>query len=335
MSTSTPTATLEALSRLARRIAPRSVKEAIQALDALGVEAKPIREDRSIVGYTLHLPPEAPLLRALVIRKPDNYKRFSPEGLWFGYYQHTPREQAVLAWLRDAARAAGAAADPAGAHAQAREQQGLPLAPRSKDSAVRTCGACFRDIKATAADRDGRDTTGKRGGRHRLIADHGYSIDPGWRSGACWGVGHLPLEESPEALRLALEAAIEHADSLRRRIHQLSVALRSPAKAQALGPRQVGTGKLARDPQTGKRHEVLVNVEPDDPRWRRSVQIEHDELRRALRALWSGGFLSIPWLRAALREWTPQAPTVTPARGAPLVSLVPRDYAGRPPEATR
>ena len=327
-----PPGTAEALSRLVRKVAPRSVKEALAGLDAIGIRAEPIKEDRAIVGYTLHLPAGAPV-SSLTILKPANYIRFSPEALWFGYYDREPATLAALEWMRQAALAIVGQTDPALALAKAREQQGLPAQPRSKDPAVRTCGACFRDIKATATDPLGRGAIGKRGPQHYLIVDHGYSIDPGWRSGACWGVGRLPLEESPEALQLGLDDRINYAERVRQRVHQLTDALRNPAKAKALGPRQVETGRQERDPATHKRREVLVSVGPDDPRWYRSVQIEHDDLQRRLRASWSGGFESIPWFCAALREWTPQAPDVTPPKGAPLVTLRPTDFAGRPCEA--
>ena len=323
--------------RLAKGVAPRSVREALATLKVLGVHAEPIREDRVIIGYAFAFPPEAPWPRVEVV-KPDNYRHFPVEWLWWGSPDRAADRAAnrvhpgrpAFAWLRERAAQVAGAADPAVARAQARDQQGRPALPRDRDPAVRTCGACFRTFKATAADTSRRGAVGKRGPQHWRIVDHGYSIAPGWRTGSCWGVGLPPLEESSEAVQRALDDAHVYARGVHKRILLLAAALRSSTKAQALGSRQVGTGRLERDPQTRRHVEVLVAVGPDDPRWRRSVEIESNEHLRLLRHLWSSNFESIPWLRAVLREWTPQAPEVVPPKGAPLVSPVPGDFKGKP-----
>lgn len=48
-----------------------------------------------------------------------------------------------------------------------------------------------------------------------LLADHGYEIKHGWRSGVCFGAGHLPFEQSIGLIQGCIEHAKHQAGQFR------------------------------------------------------------------------------------------------------------------------
>jgi hypothetical protein len=208
----------DGLRRAMKGAAPKSAKEARAVLIHLGVRTwSVVKQGQKVVGYNLNLPAGAPF-PVYSPRKIPNYSKFQPDQLWgsgnsldgLDYTEDREEARAVSAkyraWLQQAAAEAlgGGAAEKL-----ARERQGLPVEDRSADPNVRTCGACWRDIKATASSgMGGRDPAGARDGRFfRYLVDHGYSQREGWgRSGSCVGVATLPWEESDEAVRKEIAA---------------------------------------------------------------------------------------------------------------------------------
>jgi len=73
------------------------------------------------------------------------------------------------------------------------------------DFTIRTCPACFRDIKAT----DG------------TIADHGFTIQRGYRKGSCSGVGQRPFEVSPQGTAREVGALLRMRVQLQEKIKDL------------------------------------------------------------------------------------------------------------------
>ncbi len=204
-----------------------------------------------------------------------------------------------------------------------RKAQGLPDLPRDLDPAVRTCGACFRDIKATS----GYGT--RSAPYHNKIVDHGYTIRSGWRQGSCWGVGRLPLEESKEALEMALKGHEEYRK--RRGVPRLRL-LRKAAAGDPGAAKKVGTlvTYTKRHKGYGRYEDVPTSHSVGSREWGSALRGHLRKAELELRGLWDGSFASIPWYRAARREWAPQAPDVVPAKGAPWVTIQKGDYRGKP-----
>jgi hypothetical protein len=48
-----------------------------------------------------------------------------------------------------------------------------------------------------------------------VLADHGYSIEHGWRNGVCYGAGHAPYEQSCALIESTIAAAKARAAELR------------------------------------------------------------------------------------------------------------------------
>jgi hypothetical protein len=319
------------LKRLQKKAYPKSMKEAKLVLDHLGIILTPIKEGRSTVGYAYTFPAGAPM-RSYEGR----FRRPDPQRAWTGGSWSYPDEKAAqlfTVWLPEQAAQALGSADPAAEIARLRESQGLPEIPRDLDPAVRTCGACFRDIKATSG-------YGKRSWPYlNKIVDHGYTIRSGWRQGSCWGVNRLPLEESREALEIALKAHEEYSKKLvtQFRLWRDAVAGKPPA-VKKIGPITTqrkeymgyGKGDWSVDPHSGSYRYVPEVHQPGSSEWEREASKAFLGVKRDLKDLWSGSFASIPWYRAAWREWQPQAPEVVPAKGAPYVKLQKGDYRGKP-----
>ena len=318
------------------------MKRVVTALEALGVTAKLHKEGRTVVAATLS--GAVPTMK-VTSRYPYCCKRLTPADLL--------RTEA----LRDLACEALGEGEK-----RRRQKQGLPTTARSEDPDVRTCGCCFRDIKATADDRRGRNPSpGHRADRFTLTVDHGYKVDGGgwsygmgacrhrngtrwsFRSGGCIGTGLLPLEESVEGPELLLSSALHHSVSLVRAIRRYEEAL-AVFKASPDGPwptmpeafRTVKVqGEWVRGANGVRGHHARLDVGPEDYRWLRAVEGAKRSAVSELRNLWSAHFGSVPWLRAVVREWAPQAADVVPCKGAPLVTVLEADYAGKPEEATR
>jgi hypothetical protein len=144
-----------------------------------------------------------------------------------------------------------------------------------------------------------------------LLVHHGYKR-PGHGSivGDCTGVGGLPWERSPEGAKLSLEDNMARSDYYADRV--LNGCFRLDVEE--------------RNPTTGKTETVWIFK--DDPRWPEADRKQRLADERVLQALWSDWFCSIPWLRAAIREWKYEE---TGAAGAPFPTILPGDQAeGRP-----
>lgn len=184
-------------------------------------------------------------------------------------------------------------------------RKGLP--PRARDYrtdlTIRTCPVCFRDIKAS-------DHT------HGMIADHGYTIDPGYRTGSCSGAGRLPWEKS-------CKPAVEEIPNL------LAYSNKVEARLVNLTSGKVTSLTIRGDYDWKTRTYEKVNIGPEDYRWKSALAQAIHSKRGTLRNLWSGYYGSIPWMRMAVRTWEPVADDHI-AVGAPTHPLVDEDFEGKP-----
>jgi len=186
------------------------------------------------------------------------------------------------------------------------ESTGLP--PRARDYrtdlTIRTCPVCFRDIKAS-------DHT------QGFMADHGFIIRPGYRTGHCPGTGLLPWETS-------CEPAIEEIESL------LAYSATVVAKLAALESGRVKTltANGSYDWKTQTYVEVVLTP-ADGRKWEGALKQRVNTTRREIAHLWGKHYPSIPWMRMAVRTWTPVLGT-TPAVGAPRGIPEGTDFDGMP-----
>lgn len=169
-----------------------------------------------------------------------------------------------------------------------------PPRPKERKHGDWTCAFCWR---VHAVDSNGR------------LVHHGYQR-PGHGSivGDCNGVGELPWERSPEGAKWALEGNL--------------------LRSERLTDRLIGAGyfRLHVDERNATGKVETVWIFPDDPRWAEAETIAKHKDERFLQALWSGWFCSIPWLRAAIREWKYEK---IGAVGAPMPTILPEDSADR------
>ncbi len=178
------------------------------------------------------------------------------------------------------------------------ERSGLP--PRMRDYrtdlTIRTCPCCFRDIKAT----DG------------TMADHGYTLKGhGYsgrvRKGSCSGVGATPWEVSCEPAKGLLAV-------LRSRSAYLVEALSTtPEKIQ------VDEGRKG----------MVTYTSADGYRYKQALRSREFSIKSELRSLWDSSYMSIPWVRMALRTWEP-TPATSIAIGAPSHPCIDADFQGQP-----
>jgi hypothetical protein len=196
-----------------------------------------------------------------------------------------------------------------------------PSLARASDPDVATCPACFRDIKATSG----------------FMADHGYEIkgrsyygvgrySGGYRSGSCRGVGKQPWEVSPKGAEDELAGLEQYNAALvdflgklaADEVPQLEVQL-TDAERDAMRsgqPRGWNPPRRAMMDRAQAKATPYVDYRKVD-RWDQAREGTRRGVTQTLRQLWSRDFGSIPWFRAALRQWKPQ--DVSPAKGAPYI----------------
>lgn len=329
------------LKRAMKGAYPKSAKEAKLVLTHLGVGIVPFKEGRTLRGYDLALPEGAGLGFDYYSPRTRHRGGFDKAALWgqgYGGYGSDPEVEAArvafLAWIQQgAAEALGGDV----AEKRARTAQGVPTEARSADPNVRTCGACWRDIKATATKfQGGRDPAGVRdAASHRYLVDHGYTVKWG-RTGSCAGVATLPWEESDEAARLEIAALLvvsaRVADVWRKWTAFVDRYDAGDSKGLPLiKKRGDRTSPYGVKPAV---YEEIILLPLGDTKyeWRDKAAFNVADAHRFLQdKLWSERFGSIPYMRAALREWKPQAPNVVPAKGPPWVqTFQPEDFAGNP-----
>ena len=172
------------------------------------------------------------------------------------------------------------------------------------DFTIRTCAVCFRDIKAP---------TGR-------MVDHGFQIvgrdwnhHGGVRRGHCPGTDELAFEISPEMTKRELEATEEHYTETARMIQELKT---HPPEHMAVRKR-IGMA------HTYESVLVARGTYEYDVQYKATISQYEGNMRQ----MRSGMFMSIPWLRMAIRTWKPGSPHA-PAVGAPDAPLIPEDYAG-------
>jgi hypothetical protein len=188
-----------------------------------------------------------------------------------------------------------------------------PAGPRDRnrltDFTIRTCGYCFRDIKAT-------DPGG-------VIVDHGFTIQNGYREGKCPGTGMLPFERSPAATRVALAHTLRRYDDL---VHDLDVFRNRPPKTLTVREfaYAYSVAIVTPPPALARRHvEVQVTVPQGDHRYQRRLQDLIAETERELAFLDKpkyGGWRALAWI---LARWQPidhaEPPGTVAAVGWPRV----------------
>ncbi len=325
------------LKRAIKGAYPKSAKEAKLVLTHLGVGIIPFKQGRKLMGYDLALPEGAGLGFDYYSPRSSRSRGIDKTALWGQGYTSDPEAEAArlifMEWLKNAAAVAlgGDVAEKL-----ARKAQGLPMEARSADPAVRTCGACWRDIKATATKfQGGRDPAGHRHGTNLYLVDHGYTIKWG-RTGSCPGVATLPWEESDEAARLEITALLSVSTHVTAEWRKWTGFVEQYDAGNTKG--------LPGIPKRGDRtspygvkpveyEEIILRPTGDTKyEWRdKAAYAEADALRFLRDKLWSKHFGSIPYMRAALREWEPQAADVVPAKGPPWIkAFQPEDFAGNP-----
>lgn len=279
-----------------------------RALELMGLKAEKVKSGRKLVGYRVALPDMDEALYKV------EYGSLTLEGEpEYEYHRDGSPEKEAYEAARDDWREANKAArkvlkglaskvlgleDPD-------ERKGHP--PRARDYrtdlTIRTCPVCFRDIKAS-------DHT------HGKIADHGYTIDPGYRTGSCAGTGRLPWEKS-------CDPAVEEIP------HLLAYSERVEARLAALTSGEVTELKVRGSYDWKTREYEWVAVGPDDYRWESALRSAVTDAKRTLVNLWNGHYGSIPWMRMAVRTWEPVADDHI-AVGPPTHPVLDEDYEGKP-----
>lgn len=175
-----------------------------------------------------------------------------------------------------------------------------------------TCTACF---EAHALNRVGA-----------TIVHHGYRRPGvGYIIGDCAGVGVVPLERGKGVLPGVLETQENRSKTLLGLLHDGW----ETHWVQTKEPMLDGRGHKIVHPISGKILYKTVEIDPSDPRWEEADAAARTKAQETLRYLWSEGFMSIPWLRAVLREWQPAAPGTNPV-GPPKPTISDDDRAGSP-----
>lgn len=155
-----------------------------------------------------------------------------------------------------------------------------PAKPKVRRHGDWTCGCCW-----------GVHAVGQDG----LLVHHGYRRPGyGYIIGDCSAVGYEPWERSTKATEMMLEYTMARAVTIAKQL----------ADGYDRVPVRGNDGKYDWVDQT-------------DTRYTDAEKTYRDNQTRVLEYLWQGGFLSIPWLRAAIRGWQPET---TGAVGAPDVT---------------
>jgi len=286
-----------------------------RALELMGLNPETVKEGRKLVGFKVTLPGMDEDTYEI------KYGSLAPSGE--PEYEHHPEgpEREAYEARKEEHWAAKAAAQKAIVELASKalgledpdERAGLPTRSRDyrTDLTIRTCPVCFRDIKAS-------------GHTHGLMADHGYTINGrdysgygGERMGSCTGTGRLPWEKS-------CDPAKEFTTGL------LDLSKRVEDSLEALTTGKVTKLKVNGDYNWKTRTYAKVEVTPADGRkWEKALASAVFATKRDLTHLWNGDYGSIPWMRMAVRTWTPVADDHV-AIGAPNHPTVEADFAGMP-----
>lgn len=175
---------------------------------------------------------------------------------------------------------------------------------------LRTCAACFRDIMCSTHT-------------HRLIADHGYTIQTGWREGSCYGSGKPPWER-PAGRKIAEEYLHRLETEWEPRLRRTWERLDDDDTAQLI--------VFEVEDRSAPRRGVTKEVRFGDLEWDKARSAALYRARKNLEEVWRPGYGSIPWYRAALRTWE-EIPWGEPAIGAPDIpreDYKETDFAGMP-----
>ena len=176
-----------------------------------------------------------------------------------------------------------------------RDEHGLlaPPRPKARKHGDWTCAYCW-NVHAVDS--------------HGVLVHHGYRRPGvGYILGDCPGVGQLPWERSPEGAAIRLQATLKLSGETARRLAR-------------------GYTRLYIKGRDAQGKVVNVPIEPGHPDWVKTEAQARESDEWLLDYLWGGGFSSIPWLRAAIREWKRED---TGAVGYPDPQILPEDYEGQ------
>jgi hypothetical protein len=262
-----------------RKNASVTSKAMLRALDLMGLDATPFKEGRKVVGITVEIPGLEKMTYDI------RYGYFSapylsvsvPDGANEEF--HPSAEDDSAAYAAAKAYLADKASELLGLESPS-ARSGLPVRARDyrTDLTIRTCPVCFRDIKAS-------------GHTNGLIADHGYTIDPGYRTGHCAGSGELPWEKSCDPAVEEIVSLLKYAANIKARLANLK-----GDKVASL----IVRGEY--DWKTRSYGKVTL-TSADGRDWKAALKTAIWAAELTHTRLWSGDYGSIPWMRMAVRTW--------------------------------